>query len=79
MKTPDEATNEVTKLLGEFAALLVTRHRKPPETVAKAAIALAIQLYLEYNTDDLRSAAQYLRAFADELDDQAAARPVTVN
>lgn len=66
---PDEVTNRVVELLGQFAAKLVHEHHVPPEVMAKAAVALSVQMFMQYNTDDQSAAAAYLHQCADELDE----------
>lgn len=71
LEEPDEQANRVLAIFGEFLRLLIHKHRFPPEAVLKAAIGSAVMLYLEYNTDDERAAASYLRKFADDIEESA--------
>lgn len=76
MEQTDDVTNRVSDLLAQFAAELTTRYKVPPQNVAKAAVGLAVVLYMEHNTNDNHAAAEFLRSFADELD---SAPPGAVN
>jgi hypothetical protein len=58
---PDEEANRTLKLLCEFAAELIHKHRVPPETVARVAVAQAVMLFMEYNTDSAHAAAEWLQ------------------
>jgi hypothetical protein len=75
MKEADDVTNRITELFGQFTSKLVHQHGMPPEKVAKSAVAAALMLYLEHCQDDQRAAADWLRQFAQELDEGAPPAP----
>lgn len=72
---PDDTANKVVAIFGDFLRLMTRKHGFAPEHVAKAAVASAVMLFLEQN-DDERAAANYLRAFADEIDASVAERDI---
>jgi hypothetical protein len=72
----DEVANRVVALFATFTSELIRKYGVKPETVAKAAVGTAIMLYLEYNTDNERAAADYLRTLAAEIEESQPPQPI---
>ena len=80
MEERDRVMEQAYKRLGELTADLIHRDGIPPMRVAKAAVGVAVMLYLDHALGDVRVASDYLRQCADEVDRSGERRPArTVN
>jgi hypothetical protein len=79
MRDADDETNRIVELFGRFAADLARTYSVPPERIGKAAVAVAVTLYMEHHINDVHSAAAYLRQFADELCEGEPPPPAALN
>lgn len=69
---PESDTNRIADILGGLNRKLVCEHNVQPGKVARAYLAAAIQMQLEFH-DSIPVAAAWLREMADELESDGTA------